>query len=183
MSRTLRLTVGVLGLVALLAAGWFLLPSRTAPHLAVQDLARVPVTITAPYDEKADASAAVDAAFARAKQSRKRVLIDLGGNWCPDCIVLANVMALPDLKPFLEKNYEVVAVDVGRFDRNLQIPARFGITGRLEGVPSVLVVTPDGELVNAGSVTVLANATKMTPQGIADWLARWATADRAEAKP
>jgi len=47
----------------------------------------------------------------------------------------------------------------------------------------VLVVTPDGELVNAGSVTVLANATKMTPQGIADWLARWATADRAEAKP
>ena len=48
-------------------------------------------------------------------------------------------------------HYEVVAVDVGRFNRNLQIPARFGITKRLEGVPTLLIATPDGKLVNGGN--------------------------------
>jgi len=77
-----------------------------------------------------------------AKKDHKLVLIDLGGNWCPDCIVLANLMQLPQMKPFLAAHYDMVLVDVGRFDKNLQIPARFGIHQRLEGVPALLIVTP-----------------------------------------
>ena len=48
------------------------------------------------------------------------------GNWCGDCIVLANLMQLPEMKPFLAAHFEIVKVDIGRFDKNLQIPARFG---------------------------------------------------------
>ncbi len=59
-------------------------------------------------------------------------------------------MDLPEVHAFLKAHYETVSVDVGRFDKNLQIPARFGITDRLEGVPSVLVATPGGKLVNPG---------------------------------
>ena len=79
----------------------------------------------APYDVSANASAAVDAAFARARLSHKRVLIDLGGNWCGDCRILAGVMELPQMRRFLARHYEIVSVNVGRFDTNLQIPARF----------------------------------------------------------
>ena len=61
----------------------------------------------------------------------------MGGNWCGDCIVLANLMQLPEMKPFLAAHFEIVKVDVGRFDKNLQIPARFGVIDRLKtgGVP------------------------------------------------
>lgn len=70
--------------------------------------------------------------------------------------------------------YEVVTVDVGRFNKNLQVPARYGITARLEGVPALLVVNPrTNKLLNAGHVTALADARSMTPQGLADWLALW----------
>ena len=128
-----------------------------------------------PYIESANADASVRTAFARARKSGKRVLIDLGGNWCGDCIVLANIMQLPELKPFLAAHFEMVSVDVGRFDKNLQIPAQFGITKRLEGVPAILIVEPDGKtLVDAGHVSALADARHMTPQGLADWLAQWA---------
>jgi hypothetical protein len=144
-----------------------------APRLPIQALGQLPVVTRAPYDESANADKQVAAAFARAKTSHKRVLIDLGGNWCPDCLVLANLMRLPAMRAFLEAHYEEVAVDVGRFDKNLQIPARFGITKRLEGVPSVLIATPDGKLVNAGHVSALSDARHMTPQALADWLARW----------
>jgi len=149
--------------------------AATAPKLKLADLKNLPVVVTRPYDEHADANAAVAAAFAKARLSRKRVLIDLGGNWCGDCLVLANLMQLPDLQRFLKAHYEMVSVDVGRFDRNLQVPARFGITKRLEGVPAILIVEPDGKtLVDAGHVAALADARHMTPQGLADWLAQWA---------
>lgn len=144
-----------------------------APRLALTDMAALPKVEMKPYDESADAMAAVNAAFARAKKSHKRVLIDLGGNWCGDCIVLANIMLLPEMKPFVKKHFEVVAVDVGRFDKNLGVPARFGITDRLKGVPSVIIAEPDGTFVNKGDLFALADARHMTPQAVADWLAQW----------
>ena len=78
------------------------------------------------------------------------------------------------MKEFMAAHYEVVAVDVGRFNRNLQIPARFGITKRLEGVPALLIATPDGKLVNGTDVFATASASEMTPRSVADYLAKYA---------
>jgi thiol-disulfide isomerase/thioredoxin len=148
--------------------------SAPAPRLSIASLSVLPVVERAPYRENVNADAAVDAAFARARKNGKRVLIDLGGNWCGDCIVLANLMRLKEMQPFLAAHFETVYVDVGRFDRNLQIPARFGITNRLEGVPAVIVADPDGHFVNPGKIAALDDARHMSPQAIADWLAQWA---------
>ena len=145
-----------------------------APKLSITDFKQLPVVLTQPYDEGANADAAVAAAFTRAQKSRKRVLIDLGGNWCVDCIVLANFLKLPEMQRFMAAHYEVVTVDVGRFNRNLQIPARFGITKRLEGVPALLIATPDGQLVNGTNVFATASASEMTPKSVADYLAKYA---------
>ena len=156
---TLTLICGVLTALPVLAAN--------APRVSVASLSEISVP-DRPYDESANANAMVESAFARARAEHKRVLIDLGGNWCADCRILAGVMALPEVERFLESHYVVVSVDVGRFNRNLQIPARFGITERLAGVPSVLVATPDGTLVDRGHIAALADARSMTPQAIAD---------------
>ena len=145
-----------------------------APKPSVATLEQLPVVLMQPYDEHANADAAVAAAFDRAKKSHKRVLIDLGGNWCGDCIVLANFIKLPEMQRFMAAHYEIVVVDVGRFDRNQQIPARFGITGRLKGVPALLIATPDGKLVNGDDVFATADAHTMTPAALAAYLAKYA---------
>jgi thiol-disulfide isomerase/thioredoxin len=126
-----------------------------------------------PFDESSNADAAVDAAFARAQAEHKLVLINLGGNWCADCRILAGVMALPDLKPFVESHYVVVDVDVGRMNRNQQIPARFGIKEPPEAVPCILIANPDGTLVDRDHTEALEDMRAMTPQAVADWLAQW----------
>lgn len=127
-----------------------------------------------PYDENAGADVALAAAKARALRTRKLLLIDLGGNWCLDCRLLAGTMALAEVKAFVDRRYEVVTVDVGRFTKNGQIPAHYGITGRLAGVPAVLVVDPRTDrLVNRGHEFALSDARSMSPQALADWLARW----------
>ena len=144
------------------------------PKMAIASFAQLKTPLPYPYDEHADANAAVAAAKARARDHHRLLLIDLGGNWCPDCRILAGTMEEPALKAFVEAHYEVVTVDVGRFDKNLQIPAHYGITKRLEGVPSVLVVDPATDrLIDAGHISALSDARHMTPQALADWLAQW----------
>jgi thiol-disulfide isomerase/thioredoxin len=148
-------------------------PVGAAPTVSIPTWAQLPVVERAPYDPAANADAAVNAAFAHARKNGKRVFIDMGGNWCADCIILANFMQLPEIKAFIAQHFEVAVIDVGRFDKNLQIPARFGITTRLEGVPAVIIAEPDGRFVNRGHIAALADARHMTPQGIADWIAQW----------
>ncbi|PZQ62517.1 MAG: thiol reductase thioredoxin [Phenylobacterium zucineum] len=146
-----------------------------APKLRITDYAQLKTPLPYPYDEKADASAAVDRAFAKAKASGKLLLVDMGGNWCGDCRILAATMEQTELKGFLARHYEVVAVDVGRMDKNLQVPARWGVKDKLEGVPAILIVDPktNRQLVSRSQVAALADARHMKPQDLADWLAQW----------
>ncbi|MBW8815435.1 MAG: thioredoxin family protein [Caulobacterales bacterium] len=165
-------------LLALAAAAAFCLPAAAAPapKVSIRDYSQLKTPLPYPYDEKADANAQLEKAIARAKASHKRVLVDLGGNWCGDCRILAATLELPEMKSFVGKHFEMISVDVGRFDKNLQIPARYGIHERLEGVPAVLVIDPatDKQLVGKADVAALADARHMQPQDLADWLAKYA---------
>ena len=149
--------------------------AATAPKVAATSFEHLARPLPLPYDEQADARAAVAAAKARAKRAHKLLLIDLGGNWCLDCRILAGTMDLPELRRFLSARYEIVTVDVGRFDKNLDVPAHYGLKERLKGVPSVLIVNPRTDrLRNPGRTAALADARSLTPQALADWLAGWA---------
>jgi thiol-disulfide isomerase/thioredoxin len=144
-----------------------------APHVSIGSIDRLHQPLPQPYDETADAVRQVAQAKARAGAEGKKLLIDLGGNWCPDCRVLAGIIALPEVEAFVRRHYVVVTVDVGRMDKNLQIPQHYGV-GRVQGVPAMLVVDPKTDrLINAGHLFALSDARHMTPQALADWLAQW----------
>ncbi|HEX7855491.1 MAG TPA: thioredoxin family protein [Sphingobium sp.] len=144
-----------------------------APHVKATNLDQLQQPLPLPYDEKADANRQVAAAKARAKAEKKKLLIDLGGNWCADCRVFAGVLELPEVKAFVRKHYVLVTVDVGRMDKNLQIPGHYGVD-KVKGVPAVLIVDPNTDkLLNDGRLFALADARHMTPQALADWLAQW----------
>ena len=146
-----------------------------APHIQTASFERLPTPLPLPYDEKANADAQVATARARAVRTGKRLLIDLGGNWCLDCRLLAGTIDLPEMKRFVDRHFVVVTVDIGRFDKNGQIATGYGVKGRLKGVPAVLIVDPRRNvLLNAGHETELADARSMGPQALADWLAKWA---------
>ena len=145
-----------------------------APKMPFATMAELPIVEKHVYDEDANADKVVDEALARAKKNNKLLLIDLGGNWCPDCIILHNIMEVPEMKKFIDAHYEVALVDVGRFDKNPQIGARYGYNTRLKGVPTVLVVDPKtNKVINGERVFALSTARSQTPQDLADYLAHW----------
>ena len=169
---TFRLAVALFALAAMVA-GPRDASAAVAPRLAIASLSDLAVP-RQPYSADANAEADVAQGIVQARAEHKRLLIDLGGNWCADCRILSGVMQLPAMQSFLDAHFVVVLVDVGRFDRNSEIPARFGINDRLEGVPSILIVDPDGQLLDRGQTAALVGAGGMDPQSIANWFARWA---------
>jgi thiol:disulfide interchange protein len=159
-------------IVAVLASAAATASAAPAPVVRITSLAQLPTPLPMPYDASADPQAQVAAAKAKARREHKLLLIDLGGNWCPDCRLLAALMREPEVAAFVQAHYVVVTVDVGHMDKNLDIPAHWGMT-RVEGVPNVLIVDAHDKLVNAGHTSALSDARHMSPQALADYLARW----------
>jgi thiol-disulfide isomerase/thioredoxin len=167
LASTLFTAAALFGFVATASAA-------PAPKLPYTAMAELPIVSMHVYDEHANADQVVDNAFAKAKKGRKLLLIDMGGNWCPDCVVLHNLMLVPAMQKFLDAHYEIAMVDVGKFDRNPQIGARYGYNTRLKGVPTILVVDPaTNKVINGEQVFALSNAGHQTPQDLADYLAKW----------
>ena len=110
-----------------------------------------------PFDANADAAADVDAALARAAVDDKPVIVVMGANWCHDSRGLAGWFAEPRFAAMLMTKYEIVYVDVGYKDRNIDIAKRFGVKA-IKGTPTVLVLSADGALLNRKSAPKWRNA-------------------------
>jgi thiol-disulfide isomerase/thioredoxin len=125
----------------------------------------------APFSESADAHADVALAISRAAATHKYVLLDFGGNWCPDCRVTSGVLMMKEVEPWVARNFVVVPIDVGRMTKNLDIAEAYG--QKIHAVPTMVVLDATGRMLNAGNPTALSNARAMTPQAIVDTLNGW----------
>ena len=123
------------------------------------------------YDETADARAGIEQARAQAAAAGRRVLLVFGANWCGDCRVLDMSMKQGRLKELIEAKFVVVKVDVGRFDRNVDIAQRYGVPLK-KGIPTVAVLAGDGSasFVTAGGE--LADARAMGEDALVAFFAR-----------
>lgn len=121
-----------------------------------------------PFDESADAMADVDAALARASNQNRLALVILGGNWCHDSRALAMKFEDPRLAQIIADRYEVVWVDVGFRDRNLDVAKRFGFT-EIRSTPTVLVLSGGGELQNGKSAEDWNDAASKPIEEIIDY--------------
>ena len=118
-----------------------------------------------PYNETANAKQDVQAALKTAKAENKAALIVFGGNWCGDCKMLDREMHQGDLARLVKDRLVVVKVDVGRFDKNLDVAGRYGKILK-NGVPSVALVRADGSVAYQTDGGELADARKMGRDGV-----------------
>lgn len=125
-----------------------------------------------PFDESADAAAAVDAARAAAAISGRRVLLVLGGNWCHDSRALARHFSDSRVAALLAERFELVYVDVGMRDRNLDIARRFGVD-EIVNTPTILILSADGAALNRGDERAWRNAAGRTVDEALDYFGRF----------
>ena len=116
---------------------------------------------TLPYDDSADAKAAVRSALAAAKARHGKVLLIFGANWCGDCRALDKALRTDRNARLVSGEFTVVKVDVGRFNRNLDVAEAYGDPIR-KGIPAAVIVSGDNRVVYATRAGELANARRMS---------------------
>ncbi|HET9131659.1 MAG TPA: thioredoxin family protein, partial [Terriglobia bacterium] len=80
-----------------------------------------------PYSEGKVSKEKFGKALAKARSNRKFLMVEFGANWCEDCIVLAQTLEKGETKSYFKAHFEVLRVDVGRFDHNLEIAKTLGV--------------------------------------------------------
>jgi len=125
------------------------------------------------YDPTADPRADIDAALALAKADGKRVLLDFGADWCPDCHVLAAYLDGAAGRQLVDASFHVVSIDVGYWDHNLDVAETYG-SPITQGIPAVVVLTPDGMIVGSTADGSLASASTMSEGDVLAKLSAWA---------
>ena len=124
------------------------------------------------YDEHADARQDIAAAIARASKTGRNVVLIFGANWCPDCHSLDAQMHKPELAGLISRDFVVVDIDVGRFDKNLDVGEKYGVPIR-KGIPAIAVLDPRGKLLYAQSQGQFANARAMPYRDFAAFFEKW----------
>lgn len=123
----------------------------------------------ADYGPPEAAPGAIASAKSQAKDAKRAVLLVFGADWCKDCRVLEAEMTKPELAARLAARYQVVKVNVGRFDRNTDLAERYGVPLK-KGIPALAVIAPDDQVLAATAAGELASARSMSSQGISTFL-------------
>jgi protein disulfide-isomerase len=118
-----------------------------------------------PYNEAADAKAEIEQALATAGSTKRNVLVIFGANWCEDCRALDASLKSQKNAELLAKEFVVVKVDVGNFDRNGTLTTQYGNPTK-KGIPAAIVLAPNNQTLYATRAGELSNARRMSESGV-----------------
>ncbi|RLA07155.1 MAG: thiol-disulfide isomerase [Gammaproteobacteria bacterium] len=110
-------------------------------------------------------------AIKTAKSSDKRILMEIGGDWCPWCNALdAFFIDNSDLKSLMHDNYVVVKIYRGKENYNSNFLAQFP---KILGTPHFFVLKPDGSLLHSQGTEVLEKGRSYDKLKLQTFLKRW----------
>lgn len=124
------------------------------------------------YPDGARAASDVAGALTRAAREHKRVILDFGGNWCGDCRVLDIYFHDASNLPLLNANYVLVHINIGQYDENQDLAAKYGVPLK-KGVPALVVLSPDGQVLFTQRNGEFEAMRKMESSSVTEFLNKW----------
>ena len=95
-------------------------------------------------------------------------IIIFGANWCPDARLLEGVMRLPTVKSFLERNANILNIDVGNYEINTALFKMFDKNIQ-DGIPRVFIMNKMGQNINLHVNETMRKARELSIQDIFDY--------------
>lgn len=139
-------------------------------RLGPEDILITPLPL--PYDEKVVDSLQLDEFIDLSISKGKQPVVIFGGNWCPDCRILEGTLAMPTIKKFLQQHYQVMHIDIGRYDRNMELMDHLNIESK-KGVPRVVILDLEKNIVNSSTSSEWTTARDRKQQEIYNYFQKF----------
>jgi len=127
------------------------------------------------YDEKIDPFEQIDAAVAKARAEGKLTICQLGGNWCPWCIMFADfIQNDEEIRQTIEQNFVYIHVNYkSRQDATAQkVGQRLGHADRF-GFPVLVILKEDGSVLHIQNSAYLEEGKGYNQKKVLDFFTQW----------
>ena len=134
--------------------------------------------LPAKFEPGRDAAADVALALSLANAQGKRVLVDVGGEWCPWCHVLDRFFARhADVRALRDDNYVWLKVNYSPQDKNERLLSRWP---KVMGYPHLFVLDSSGSALRSQSSAELEAGSDYDKEKVLSFLARYAPGASAQ---
>lgn len=134
------------------------------------------------FDQRRDAAADIKAAISEAQRTHRRILLYVGGDWCPYCLQMQDLFRRnPDLLELRDSQFITVPVAYGYGNDK---SAALSPYGKVLGIPHFFVLESDGTLLQSQHVVELRENGRYDKEKVKQFLSRWSRAeDDAASRP
>ena len=123
------------------------------------------------FDPSRDAGKDIDLTILEAKRSNRRILLDVGGEWCIWCHRLDTMFIKnPEVEKYLHDNFVVVKVNYSKENKNEKTLSRFP---KIPGYPHIFVLDKNGKLLISKSSGDFENGKGHDPKVVLAFLKKW----------
>lgn len=127
--------------------------------------------LPAKFEPGRDAAKDVATAVAMAKAQGKRVIVDVGGEWCSWCHIMDRYIAAnADVKALVESHYVWVKVNYSKENRNEALLSRWP---KIKGYPHLFVLDQRGKLLHSQDTGALEAGKSYDKSKFVAFLERW----------
>lgn len=124
------------------------------------------------FDPKRDADKDIAAAVKKATKDNKRIILDVGGEWCIWCKRLDQFfMENAEAAKLLKDKYVVVKVNWSPENKNEKVLARYG---KVEAFPHLFVLEKNGKLLHSQDTGLLETGDHHDAEKVIPFLKKWA---------
>jgi len=125
------------------------------------------------YNPLADARADIEKAVSLAAETNKHVFIQIGGNWCPWCVMLHNYLHTDaQLDSLLKADYVFVTLNYSKENKNEQILEELGFPHRF-GFPVLVILNAQGKRIHTQNTVYLEEGKAYNQKRVFGFLMDW----------
>lgn len=124
------------------------------------------------YDPKRDTAEDIQDAIKEAQRTNKRILLEVGGEWCGWCHTLDRFFqGNPDLLFLRDKNFVTVKINFSRDNENKELLSHYPA---IPGYPHIFVLDAEGKLLHSQDTSELENGKSYNLEKLTAFLTNWA---------
>ena len=134
-------------------------------YILLNEYDKISTPLPQPYEGKIYSRNDLNLFIDNSLTSGKQPIIIFGANWCPDCRIFSGTMEIPRIKSFIMQHFDILYVDVKRYEINMDLMEEYGIPSQ-EGIPRVLVFDHEKNLLNSSTTAEWRTARERSSQDI-----------------
>lgn len=141
-------------------------------------------TSTEPYereefDPTRNAAADLQAAITKATKANKRIILDVGGEWCGWCQFLDYYLIKnKDLAKIVDENFVWLKVNMSLENENKKFLSKYP---EIKNYPHLFVLEKDGTFLHSQDTSELKDRFSFNKQSFTEFLTKWSPAKTAKA--